>query len=88
MVRFARGISSSGVADLSITLDRRAGVGAIYLVEGKRVSSSTTQELLGSSTTEELLGIPRDIVLVISSHPTEAQLIVDGHGVTDVLLLV
>jgi hypothetical protein len=87
-VRLARAISSSGVADLSIALDGRAGVGAICLVDGKWVSSSTTQELLSGSTTEELLDIPNDIVLVISSHPAEVQLIVDGHGVTDVLLLI
>jgi hypothetical protein len=39
-------------------------------------------------TLEELLGIPNNIVLTVSSHPAEAQLIVDGHGETDVLLLV
>jgi hypothetical protein len=37
---------------------------------------------------EELLGIPNNIVLVVSGHPAETQLVVDGHGVTEVLLLV
>jgi hypothetical protein len=87
-VRPAGAISSSGFVGLSIALDGRAGVGAICLVDGKWVSSSTAQELLGSSMTEELLGIPSDIILVVSGHPAEAQLIVDGHGETDVLLLI
>jgi hypothetical protein len=71
-VRLAGAISSSDVADLSITLDGRAGVEVICLIDGKWVSSSMAQELLSSSTAEELLGIPSDIVLVISGHPAEA----------------
>jgi len=70
---------------LSVALD---GVGAVSVVDGKWVSSSTAVELLGSTTTEELLSIPNNIVLVVSGHPAEAQLVVDRHGETDVLLLI
>ena len=69
-------------------MDDAVGVGGVSVVDGKWVSSSTTVEFLGSTTAEELLGIPSDIVLVVSGHPAEAQLVVDGHGEIDVLLLV
>jgi hypothetical protein len=69
-------------------VDGAAGVGGVSVVDGKWVSSSTVVEFLGSTTAEELLGIPNDIILVVSSHPAEAQLVIDGHGETDVLLLI
>jgi hypothetical protein len=69
-------------------VDGAAGVGGISVIDGKWVSSSTVVEFLGSTTAEEFLGIPNDIILVVSSHPAEAQLVIDGHGETDVLLLI
>lgn len=32
--------------------------------------------------------VSSNIILVVTGHPAEAQLIIDGHGMTDILLLV
>jgi hypothetical protein len=64
------GLAGPGSAGVAVTSRGRGKVGVA----------------LGNSTTKELLGVPKDVVLVISCHPAEAQLLIPGHGATNLLV--
>jgi hypothetical protein len=76
----ATGGGSSALAGCSSgRADRSSG-----LVGGTRLA----QDLLCSRASKESLNIPNKILLVISIHPKEAELIILGHRMTDLLHLV
>jgi hypothetical protein len=58
------------------------------LAGGSSSLAGGAQDLLYYRAAKESLSIPKKILLVISVHPKEAELIVRGHRMTDLLQLV
>jgi hypothetical protein len=69
------------------SISGRAG-GRSGLTGGSSSLAGGAQDLLCCRAAKESLSIPKKILLVISAHPQEAELIIRGHRMTDLLHLV
>jgi hypothetical protein len=65
----------------------RAG-GRSSLAGGSSSLAGGAQDLLCCRATKESLSIPKKILLLISTHPKEVELVIRGHRMTDLLHLV
>jgi hypothetical protein len=70
-----------------VSISGRAG-GRSGLTGGSSSLAGGAQDLLCCRAAKESLSIPKKILLVISTHPKEVELVIRGHRMTDLLHLI